>query len=157
MSPEGRKNVVDLFAGAFQKTTADFIQLFMLLWFVLKMVWIILYHAVSFCTTEEGIKESWPPTVPWYNFKVIHQKFRTTPSLPTWGYVVSSLLIPTINTKAKRRRVSSSLASSGSNLKREGLHTHTDSKDSLHHIFLSSQQNVGFSKTFSQPTFHNQI
>lgn len=38
MGPRERKNVVDLFAGAFQKTTADFIQLFMLLWFVLKMV-----------------------------------------------------------------------------------------------------------------------
>lgn len=55
MTPKERKNVVDLFAGAFQKTTADFIQLFMLLWFVLKMVWIILYHAVSFCTQKKRV------------------------------------------------------------------------------------------------------
>lgn len=32
------KNIVDVFAGAFQKTSADFIQLFMLLRLVLKMV-----------------------------------------------------------------------------------------------------------------------
>lgn len=38
IGPKKRKNVVDLFAGAFQKTTPDFIQLFMLLWFVFKLV-----------------------------------------------------------------------------------------------------------------------
>lgn len=51
------KNIVGLFAGAFQKTSADFIQLFMLLWFVLKMVQIILHHAVSVCTEKKKLKK----------------------------------------------------------------------------------------------------
>lgn len=82
------KNIVGLFAGAFQKTSADFIQLFMLLWFVLKMVQIILHHAVSVCTEKKKVKENAAMRAGRQQFhdttsKLYGKTFRTASSLPT--------------------------------------------------------------------------
>lgn len=72
--------------------------------------------------------------------KLYGKKFRTASSLPTWGHIVSShanflqsipkhFLLPALDSICRER-------------------ANANSKDSLHHIFLSSLQNVWFSKTF---------
>lgn len=72
--------------------------------------------------------------------KLYGKKFRTASSLPTWGHIVSShanflqsipkhFLLPALDSICRER-------------------ANANSKDSLHHIFLSSLQNVWFRKTF---------